>query len=228
MIINCNFTSDTLNNGNIVEDLKYIATTLIAIGAYILAYRQYSDTQKWKKSEFAAKEDQKIFTNHKLRHAIRFLDWSTFTFEIPDEYKVLAEEEMGRQYNKLFTHNWDKVAIAMKSKEDRKGKDYEWFEMMYREYFAELFDHFGEILHYLGIPLCTPDDLHHTKYYLGKINERISNHDVLNRNNIDVTKKHYGIFHDFWRRFYPEGKIHELYKTLAHEDFNKHVFNGYE
>jgi hypothetical protein len=213
----------------LLEFLKLTLTPSVTFLMFILGLRQYKVGQKWKKSEFAAREEEKLFTNEKLRCAIRFLDWPEFSFNIPEEYQCLAVEDsnegyswsaakLKEKYNGLFQHNWHKVSTSMKPKEDPE-KDYEWWEMMYREYFAELFDYFIMINHYVDIKLCRPEDLHHSKYYLSRIKKR-----TYFGKDITVKSQYwddYGVFNAFWEEYYPNEHLPKLYKKLHGQSFKK-------
>jgi len=66
-----------------------IGTGGLAFGLY-----QYFITQKWKKSEFAASQIEKLFTNPVLSMCSTCLDWSPRKIQVPEDYKYIISQDI--------------------------------------------------------------------------------------------------------------------------------------
>jgi hypothetical protein len=147
-----------------LEPTLKILGSVTALGGFIFGLCQYVKAQHWKRAEFAAKELDKLNSDHLLSMACTLLDWTERKFAIPDAYKYKAEEP-------TFIHNWAVLEKAMVPglvpTDGRPG--FSWQEVLYRDVFDHLFTYLDLVNHYIEIKLIKVDDVKILRYWLEQI-----------------------------------------------------------
>lgn len=83
-----------------VVDLKSFLELLGKFGAFVLfliAVLKYWQSQKWKKSEFLAKEMKEFYSDPLVKKALRLVDWDSLTFNLiegQDEVTVTRQMQV--------------------------------------------------------------------------------------------------------------------------------------
>lgn len=65
----------------------------VGLAGLIFGLYQYYRAERWKRSEFAAKQNEKLLTDPILVLCLKFLDWSELRIAVPEEYKVYTKDE---------------------------------------------------------------------------------------------------------------------------------------
>jgi len=143
-----------------VKDFLMILGPIIGVSGFIFGLYQYYIGQKWKKSEFAAKQLEQLANDARLATCCQLLDWSTRTLPVPEPYRALTKET-------VFLHEWHTLANAMLP-EVQKGS-FEWQEILYRDLFDHFFNYLERLNHCIGIKLITVKDVASLKYWLQQI-----------------------------------------------------------
>ena len=137
-----------------------LSTAILGVIGLGFGLYQYYIAQKWRKSEFAARQLEMLDSNPELSLCCKFLDWSRRDLPVPEKYKAYTD-------NKTFEHNWTVLAEAMIPKR-RKGR-YTWQQAMYRDHFDRLCEYFQRLNHYLSIGLVTKSDIATVEYWLKEL-----------------------------------------------------------
>jgi hypothetical protein len=134
------------------------------LGTLLAGVYQYAKAQKWKRSEFAAKELDKLNNDPILSLACTFLDWTGRAFVVPEAYKHKISKG-------TFIHDWDTLAKAMAPdiKPDDGREGFTWQEVLYRDVFDHLFTYLVLLNHYVEIGLVSKKDIFILKYWLEQI-----------------------------------------------------------
>lgn len=143
-----------------MREIAPLVGLFVGLGGLIFGLYQYYRAERWKRSEFAAKQNEKLLTDPILILCLKFLGWSELRIPVPEEYKVYTEEM-------YFEHDWQKLKAAMADKQE--GLKREWWAIMYRDYFDHLFKYFQKLNHFTSIGLFSSNDLHGVRYYLRQI-----------------------------------------------------------
>lgn len=142
------------------KDYAAMATAFLALIGLGFGLYQYYVAQKWRRSEFAAKQLEQLVTDPELSLLCKLLDWKRRDLPVPKKYRALTDAT-------TFEHNWTILAEAMI--EGRREGRYTWQQAMYRD----LLDHFCEYLqtlnHYLSIGLIDLRDTATLKYWLKEL-----------------------------------------------------------
>ena len=140
-----------------LQDVVAVVGAIIGVGGLLFGLRQYSAGEKWKRSEFAAKQLEELSSDPRLQLCCKLLDWSVRLAPVPDEYRALTSET-------TFMHDWNVVAEAM-VKESPQSR-FDWQHMMYRDLFDHFFGYLERIEHFLSIGLFSVSDVASLKYWL--------------------------------------------------------------
>lgn len=135
---------------------------ILAATGFLTGLRQYEKAQKWKRSEFAAAQLEKLVSNDELALACIFLDSNNVRVLVPKEFKALAEEE-------TFVHDWSILVRAMTSGLDSRSFPNEYRAVIYRRVFDKFFDYLELINHYITIKLIDISDVSTLEYWLVRI-----------------------------------------------------------
>jgi len=141
-------------------DLVTISLALAGIAAFLFGIYEFRIAQKWKKSEFAAKQLEKLTTDPKLVLCTLFLDWSPRKVPVPSAYRLMIKKT-------TFIHKWTTLAEAMRP-EDEKER-FTWEEVVYRDSFDYFFNYLEDINHFINIGLVSIRDVESLKYWVKEI-----------------------------------------------------------
>jgi hypothetical protein len=131
-------------------------TAAVAVFAFVVALLQYRAAQRWKKSEFAASQLDRLSTDWRLLLCTQFLDWYDRPFRTPGPYG----DGEGKQ---SFNHNWEKLDRALAY---GRTDDIESEAIIYRDCFSYFFDYLSRINHYIRIGLIRLQDVEDLRYWL--------------------------------------------------------------
>lgn len=134
----------------------------LGLAGFAFGLFQFWDAQRWKRSEFAARQLERIQSDPLLVTATRVLDWSHRELPVPLSLrKSEAPEEM------YFEHTWVALAsgIQPESKEDNFTRE----QVIYRDVFDALFVYFEEVNHYIEIGLIDSKQVRSLKYWLEQV-----------------------------------------------------------
>ena len=145
---------------SMVKDIATVVGLVVGGCGFLFGLYQYYVGQKWKKSEFAARQLELLESDQRLATVCKLLDWSTRLLPVPEEYQALTAE-------KVFLHNWVKLMGAM-APEEKKGA-FDWQEMLYRDLFDHYFDYLERVNHYISIRLITTHDVANLRYWLEQL-----------------------------------------------------------
>jgi len=167
-----------LNWGSVADWGSAIANALLALIAGIggfVAYKEYSNAQKWKRLEFAAQHLERFWSDPKIEACCIFLDWEARRMKVPEAYGVFTE-------SKHFVHTHAQLRSAMNSSlekdlaqseagpaSEETSHQFKWQEVMYRDYFDRLFDFLAQSNNSLRMGILKPQDLEQLVYWLSKI-----------------------------------------------------------
>jgi hypothetical protein len=143
-----------------VQDVVAILSVGAVLGGLAFGLYEYHTAQKWKKSEFAARQLEKLSTDSKLALCCQFLDWERRRMLVPSDYAAFTTD-------KVFVHDWKTLATAMRPEEETTG--FNWQEVMYRDYFDHFFGYLERINHSREIRLIRKQDVSSLKYWLEQI-----------------------------------------------------------
>lgn len=144
------------------ESVAIVGPVLGLIGLAFGLY-QYYISQRWRKSEYAAKMLELLTTDPRLELCCRFLDWSGREFRIPENYLPLAGSQA------TFRHDWDRLSEAMKH--ENKKTTFNWLDSLYRDHFDHFFDFLASVNHSISIKLIPVRDVKSLRYWLEQIAE---------------------------------------------------------
>lgn len=133
--------------------LKYkleVVAVLVALATLIVGVYQYSIAQKWKRTVFAAKQIEKLYSDAKLRAGLRIFEWEYRDFPMPKEYRETYNET-------IIYHNWGKVEKALTA--DLNKNNYGQDSAIYLDILDRYFDFLEEVSHYEDINLFSINDL---------------------------------------------------------------------
>ena len=137
-----------------------IVGSLLALLGFAFGLVQFYNGQKWRRSEFAAKQLERIQGDPVLSTATRVLDWSGRRLPLPATLRLEANET-------YFDHSWSVLAEGIKP-EGARGSFTREMEI-YRDLFDALFGYFDEINHYVDIKLVTAKQVASLRYWLEQI-----------------------------------------------------------
>lgn len=141
------------------DGLQLLGAVLALLGFGFGLY-QFYDAQRWKRSEFAAKQLERLQSDAVLVAATRALDWRSRRLPLPPTLRLAATEE-------CFDHTWDALAEGIKPEQDRATftRPME----IYRDLFDGLFSYLEEINHYVDIGLVSPTQIKSLTYWLEQL-----------------------------------------------------------
>ena len=137
-----------------------IVGSVLALLGFAFGLVQFYNGQKWKRSEFAAQQLERIQNDPVLSIATRTLDWSGRRLPLPPSLRLAADETS-------FEHKWSVLAEGIKP-EGTRGSFTREMEI-YRDLFDGLFSYFDEINHYVDIKLVTSTQVASLRYWLEQI-----------------------------------------------------------
>lgn len=150
--------------GELIKAITNIIATLGGVAGGFLALQQYVVAQKWKRSEFAAKELEKLEVDPDLYLACQMLDWSWRKFPLPPRYLGIRGDE-----EKFFTHHFETLVDAMKP--ETQKFDFRNEQVVYRDVFDRFFNYLGRIENMIQIGLISEGDVSSLEYWLCQISE---------------------------------------------------------
>ncbi len=137
-----------------------IVALIIGSGGLIFGLYQYTIAQKWKKSEFAAKQLEMIINDPILLMCCTCLDLETRKMVVPAQYREMMDDD-------TFIHKWNVLSTAMLPEAEQFS--FTWQEVIYRDSFDYFFNYFERIDHYISIGLITVKDVSNLEYWLRQI-----------------------------------------------------------
>lgn len=139
--------------------MAFLGLFVGAVG-FALALWQYRIGQKWKKSEFAAKQLEPLTADPRLATCCSLLDWSARRIPVPVAYRELVDET-------TFVHSTELLADAMVPESEKSS--FTWQEVLYRDLFDYFFTYLERINHYINVRLITVADVAPLEYWLREI-----------------------------------------------------------
>jgi hypothetical protein len=193
---------------------------------------QNKDAERWRRIEFATSLTERLSTDEELALCARALDWGVGPLMVPAKYRVLFAEARRKQTSAAspapsslddapsvtsegdwgpiesdaqFTHNWARLARAV-----RPGLDRDWNDprmLVYRY----CFDAFGEYLEviqrHIDLQTAEPAHLIGLRYYLNLLVEpeyyRGLPNKITDESGKDVEAK--DVFRPFMQNYYADG-----------------------
>ena len=149
-----------------LDNCIQIGTVFVATIGFILGYCQYRKAQRWKQSEFASREIERLLSNEVLVLACQMLDWEYGTYKIPMKFKDTKNKEPD------FACSWEMYERAMHSSvhgPDDSGYNEE--ERYCRVIFDELFTFLDLLNHYVSVNLIKIEDIKPAEYWVNQIFE---------------------------------------------------------
>jgi len=155
---------------------------------------EYWTAQKWKRSEFAARQFEMLTTDPVLAMCCQFLDWSYRRMPIPERYKIYSGEDDS------FVHKWATLETSMRPESEQDSFPFP--QVLYRDYFDHFFAYLERINHYLDIGLFSKKDVSSLKYWLEQVAEpRYVQED-----------KQYAFFRDFLEKYGYSGVLELMHR----------------
>jgi len=145
-----------------LKDILSLIGTVLAFGGLGFGLYQYYIAQRWKRTEFAAQQLEKLSADPELDLCCKLLDWAVRLSPVPEKYASLTDE-------KTFVHDWRIMLQAMLPEEDSNKVDWDWQHMMYRDTFDKFFNYLERINHYISIHLIAEKDVASLRYWLEQI-----------------------------------------------------------
>ncbi len=142
------------------KDVIAAVTPILGLTGLTFGLYQYYVAQKWKRSEFAAKQLEQLRTEPELSLLCKLLDWRKRQLPVPAQYLSLANTP-------LFEHNWTIFAEAMI--EGRRESNYTWQQAMYRDLVDRLCEYLQGLNHYVSVGLINPGDIATVAYWLQQL-----------------------------------------------------------
>lgn len=136
-------------------------SSVIGIAGLAFGLYQYYIAQKWKKSEFAAQQLEKLDSDPDLALCCKILDWSERDLPVPERYKSFTDES-------AFHHDWELLCKAMVP-EQINGVFENWKCLVYRDIFDRFFAYLERINHFIEIRLVSEKDVSSLEYWLEEI-----------------------------------------------------------
>lgn len=127
-----------------------IITIAITLPTIVVGVYEYRSAQKWKRSEFAAKQIERLYSDEKLRAGLRIFEWKYRDFPMPKEYSNAYDE-------KIFYHDWEKVTNALSA--EMKKEKFHAYSAIYLDVLDRYFDFLEQVSHYEDIGLFEVSDL---------------------------------------------------------------------
>lgn len=152
-----------------------IGTVGIASLGFVLGYLQFRKGQRWKQSEFASREIDKLLSNEVLVLACQMLDWEHGKSKIPAKFKDTANNCDD------FEYHWSKYERAMHASYDGPdGLGYNEEERYCRVIFDDLFTFLHLMNHYVSVDLIRIEDIRPVGYWTDQIfgSELADNRDI--------------------------------------------------
>lgn len=142
-----------------------------------MAYLEFRNGRKWKRTEYAAQYMEKLFSDPKIEACCTFLDWKARKMRVPEAYSVFTKKTS-------FTHTWEKMAVAinspLESPEDPQEAEesrqetpcnFQWQQVLYRDYFDRFFEFLAHCDRGLKSDLLQIQDVEHLHYWTCRIME---------------------------------------------------------
>src|SRR5437867_1519046 len=140
-----------------IKEAIALAGVIIGLIGFAFALYQYRISQKWKKSEFAAKQLELLSSDTDIAFCCQVLDYSARRMPTPEKYRVFTEDTS-------FVHDHKLLVNALQLE---GGRDhFEWPLVIYRDAFDRFFGYLESIEHYISIRLFTIQDVSSLKYWL--------------------------------------------------------------
>lgn len=141
-----------------------IGTVAIATFGFILGYLQYRKGQRWKQSEFASREIDKLLSNEVLVLACQMLDWEHGKSKVPAKFKDTRNEKED------FEYHWSRYERAMHASfEGPDSLGYSDDERYCRVIFDDLFTFLHLMNHYVSVDLIRIEDVRPVEYWTDQI-----------------------------------------------------------
>lgn len=143
-----------------IKDGIALGGVIIGFIGFSFALYQYRISQKWRKSEFAAKQLELLSSDPDIAFCCQVLDYIARRIPTPEKYRVFTGDTS-------FVHNQQLLVPAM---QPEAGQDhFEWPLVIYRDSFDRFFGHLESINHYISIKLFTIKDVSSLEYWLMQI-----------------------------------------------------------
>lgn len=145
-----------------IDNLIDIGAIALASVGFFVGLAQYQRAQRWKQSEFASKEIEKLFSDEVLITACQMLDWESGTQKIPS--KFLAKD------GETFTYSWNDFRDAMYpgiAKPNTNG--YNPDQRYCRVIFDDFFTYVDLLNHYVNLKLIRVEDIKPLQYWMTQI-----------------------------------------------------------
>ena len=137
---------------------------LAAIAGIWFGALQYSAAQKWKKTELAAQELDKLRSDELLVISLLMLDWHTRVIRVPDAY---VDPVTSRT---LLMHNVQTMNRALgRALGEESGATVDLETVVYIDALDRLFMYLEQVNHYLDVSLVRERDVSSLAYWLQRI-----------------------------------------------------------
>jgi hypothetical protein len=147
-----------------IDNYIQIGTVTIASFGFALGYIQYKKGQRWKQSEFASREIDRLLSNEVLVLACQMLDWEHGKSKIPLKFKDTRNEDHD------FKYSWSIYERAMHDSIDGPdGRGYNEDERYCRVIFDDLFTFINLLNHYVSVKLIKVEDIKPVEYWTDQI-----------------------------------------------------------
>ena len=129
----------------------------VAICALAVAVYEYSEAQKWKRSEFASRQVEKLGGDETISLAARALEWKNREFPLPNKYTEMYS-------GKVFKHDYEILngALIPETKKVNFSKE----EVVYQDIYDYYFDYLERVNHYIEIGLFSTKDVETLCYWV--------------------------------------------------------------
>jgi hypothetical protein len=145
-----------------MKDITAIATPVLGLGGLAFGLWQYYVAQKWKRSEYAAKQLEQLTTDPDLWLFCVLLDWGTRKLPVPERYAKVSQKS-------VFEHDWKEFGEAIKKRQT--PAEYNWQHAMYRDLLDRFCEYLRALNHYVKIGLIDKESIAPIKYWLHKLNQ---------------------------------------------------------
>jgi hypothetical protein len=137
-----------------------VVGTTVGLATGIVAVTKYIESQRWKKSEFAASLLMRLHTDPELRLACHILDWSARRMKVP-------EAQMREDLEPTFVHKPETLREAMRAHENKN--EFPWPQFVYRDTFDRFFTYLEQVEHFISRRLIRVEDVEPLSYWLTAI-----------------------------------------------------------
>ncbi len=136
-----------------------LGTAVLAFIGFLVGLWRYSEAQKWRRSEFAAAQLEKLSSDPDLAFCCALMDWSPRLMIVPAGYVPFIKSVE-------FRHEWMALYQALSKPEQA---DFGWIDVLYRDKFDIFFTYLERLDHYLRIGLISQADVSSLSYWAQKI-----------------------------------------------------------